>query len=47
MDAIEKLNLVESRSEIKRLIKSNGVKVNDTIYNEADYHWCLFKNLKK
>ena len=32
VDAIEKLNLVKSRSEIKRLIKSNGVKVNDIIY---------------
>tara|TARA_Y100000590_G_scaffold322755_1_gene365547 strand:+ start:523 stop:1767 length:1245 start_codon:yes stop_codon:yes gene_type:complete len=32
IDAIEKLKLVESRSEIKRLIKSNGVKVNDNNY---------------
>ena len=31
------MNLVDSRSEIKRLIKSNGVKVNDKTYNEADY----------
>ena len=27
LDAVEKLNLVKSRSEIKRLIKSNGIKV--------------------
>tara|TARA_A100000164_G_C21869017_1_gene754143 strand:+ start:45 stop:1283 length:1239 start_codon:yes stop_codon:yes gene_type:complete len=32
LDAIEKLNLVKSRSEIKRLIKSDGVKVNDKFY---------------
>ena len=32
LDAIEKLNLVKSRSEIKRLIKSDGVKVNDQLY---------------
>ena len=43
MDAIEKLNLVKSRSEIKRLIKSNGVKVNDTIYSFADYLFRVFQ----
>ena len=32
LDAIEKLNLVKSRSETKRLIKSDGVKVNNQIY---------------
>ena len=32
LDAIEKLNLVKSRSEIKRLIKSNGIKINDKTY---------------
>ena len=32
VDAIEKLKLVKSRSEIKRLIKSDGVKVNDKLY---------------
>ena len=37
IDAIEKLNLVNSRSEIKRLIKSNGIKVNDNIYNRNDF----------
>ena len=35
LDAIEKLNLVKSRSEIKRLIKSDGVKVNDQIYKNS------------
>ena len=44
VDAIEKLNLVKSRSEIKRLIKSNGVKVNDIIYNLTDFS---LKNLSK
>ncbi len=32
LDAIEKLDLVKSRSEIKRLIKSDGVRVNDKLY---------------
>ena len=32
LDAIEKLNLVKSRSEIKRLIKSDGIKVNDDLF---------------
>ena len=32
LDAIEKLNLVKSRSEIKRLIKADGIKVNDKLY---------------
>ncbi len=37
IDAIEKLELVKSRSEIKRLIKSNGVKINDQNYIEKDF----------
>jgi len=36
LDAIEKLNLVKSRSEIKRLIKSEGIKVNDQLYKNSD-----------
>ena len=36
LDAIEKLNLVKSRSEIKRLIKSEGIKVNDQLYKNND-----------
>jgi len=32
IDAIEKLGLIKSRSETKRLIKSNGVKINDENY---------------
>ena len=34
IDALEKLKLVKSRSDAKRIIKSNGVKVNDTTYKE-------------
>ena len=33
IDAVEKLKLVKSRSEIKRLIKSKGIKVNNENYN--------------
>ncbi len=36
VDAIEKLNLVKSRSEVKRLIKSNGIKVNNENYTQSD-----------
>tara|TARA_Y100001970_G_C14170117_1_gene823646 strand:+ start:339 stop:1577 length:1239 start_codon:yes stop_codon:yes gene_type:complete len=36
LDAIEKLGLVKSRSEIKRLIKSDGIKVNDQLYKNND-----------
>ena len=36
LDAIEKLQLVKSRSETKRLIKSNGIKINDKNYNQDD-----------
>ena len=35
LDAIEKLELVKSRSEIKRLIKSDGVRVNDKLYKNS------------
>ena len=37
VDAIEKLNLVKSRSEIKRLIKSKGIKVNEITYLDENY----------
>ncbi len=47
IDAVEKLELVKSRSEIKRLIKSNGVKVNDNIYNEDDFSLIKFINNKE
>ena len=37
LDAVEKLQLVKSRSEAKRLIKSDGIKVNDKNYNNSDF----------
>jgi len=37
LDAVEKLQLVKSRSQAKRLIKSNGIKVNDEIYNNSEF----------
>ena len=47
IDAIEQLNLVKSRSEIKRLIKSNGVKVNDSLYNDSNFSLKEFTNLNE
>ena len=44
IDAIEKLNLVKSRSEIKRLIKSKGIKINDNNYLENDFSLKKFSN---
>ena len=37
LDAIEKLNLVKSRSEIKRLIKSKGIKIDNENYDRSDF----------
>ena len=37
LDAVEKLELINSRSEIKRLIKSNGIKVNNSTYNKENF----------
>ena len=37
LDAIEKLNLSKSRSDTKRLIKSNGIKINDHIYSSSNF----------
>ena len=45
IDALENLNLVKSRSDAKRIIKSNGVKINDIIFN--DDHFSLNKYAKK
>ena len=47
LDAIEKLNLVKTRSEMKRLIKSNGVKVNDNLYNNSNYSLKEFSDLNE
>ena len=45
IDALENLNLVKSRSDAKRIIKSKGVKINDIIFN--DDHFSLNKYAKK
>ena len=37
LDALHNLNLVKSKSEAKRLIKSNGVRVNDIAYNKDNF----------
>ncbi len=47
IDAIEKLELVSSRSEIKRLIKSKGIKVNDELYNEINFSLSRYLNDKE
>ena len=44
IDAVEKLGLVSSRSEIKRLVKSSGIKINDKNYNEKNYSLINFIN---
>ncbi len=47
IDAVEKLKLVKSRSEVKRLVKSNGIKVNNDIYNENNFSLNKYKNEKE
>ena len=47
IDAVEKLNLVNSRSEIKRLIKSKGIKINDVVYDEKDFSLDKYVSLKE
>jgi len=47
IDAIEKLELVKSRSEIKRLIKSNGIRVNDELYNNSNLSLKEYAELKE
>lgn len=44
LDAIEKLQLSKSRSETKRLIKSNGIKINDKIFNAKNLSLDLYLN---
>ena len=49
LDAIEKLELVKSRSEIKRLIKSDGVRVNDELYRNSNFslrEYAILKEIK-
>ena len=47
LDAIEKLKLVNSRSEVKRLIKSNGIKINDKLYKNNDLSLTEYSALKE
>ncbi|MDC3113077.1 tyrosine--tRNA ligase [Pelagibacteraceae bacterium] len=47
VDAIEKLDLVKSRSEIKRLIKSDGVRVNDKLYKNNSFSLKEYSGLKE
>ena len=47
IDAIYQLELVGSRSEIKRLIKSNGIRINDKVYNNDDFSLNEFLEDKK
>ena len=47
IDAIEKLELVKSRSEIKRLIKSSGIRINDKVYNKNNFSLLEFANLNE
>ena len=47
IDAVEKLDLVKTRSETKRLIKSNGLKINDIIYNETNYSLKKFTDINE
>ncbi len=47
LDAIEKLKLVNSRSEVKRLIKSDGIKVNDNLYKNNDLSLIEYSDLKE
>ena len=47
LDAIEKLDLVKSRSEIKRLIKSDGVRVNDELYKNKKLSLKEYAELKE
>ena len=47
LDAIEKLKLVNSRSEIKRLIKSDGIRINDKLYKNSDLSLKEYSTLKE
>ena len=49
VDAIEKLELLKSRSETKRLLKSNGIKINDKNYYNSNFslsNFCDDKEIK-
>ncbi len=46
IDAVEILKLVKSRSEAKRLVKSNGIKVNDNNFNDKNFSLVNFLDRK-
>jgi len=47
LDAIEKLELVKSRSEIKRLIKSDGIRVNDELFKNSNFSLKEYASLEE
>ena len=47
IDAIEILQLVQSRSEIKRLIKANGIKIDNEVYQNIDFSLSSYQNKKE
>ena len=47
IDTLEKLNLVKSRADAKRLIKSHGVKINNVTYKEVNYSLNSFIKMKE
>ena len=47
INALENLNLVKSRGEAKRLIKSKGIKVNNLTYEENNFSLEKFTNKKE
>ena len=47
IDAVEKLQLIKSRSETKRIIKSNGIKVDDENYDQNDFSLSSYASKKE
>ncbi len=47
IDALESLDLVKSRSDAKRIIKSNGVKVNDLTFKDEQFSLLKFAKKKE
>ncbi len=47
LDAIEKLNLTKSRSDTKRLIKSQGIKINDEIFSSSDLSLKIYSKMSE
>ncbi len=47
LDAIIELELVKSKSEVKRLLKSDGIKVNDKSYKNLNFSLSEYQDLDK